>query len=108
MCLCWQEKTDGVYVEDWMVSIFITAAIDAKDKIVVAIIDLPGAFLHSENDGLADGSCCISNIQEIYIHNNMRREHSIYESPKSAIWNVKKCTFVLQKTQRWPKIMVFR
>ena len=33
-----------------MESIFITVAIDAKEQQDVTIMDLPGAFLHAEND----------------------------------------------------------
>ena len=31
-------------------AIFITSVIDAKENQEVAIVDLPGAFLHAEND----------------------------------------------------------
>ena len=31
-------------------SIFITSVIDAKENQELAVVDLPGAFLHAEND----------------------------------------------------------
>ena len=43
-------KGDTASPTAMMESIFITAAIDAKEGWDVAIMDLPGAFQHAKND----------------------------------------------------------
>ena len=44
------EKTEMASPTAMMESIFITTEIDAKEQWDVAIMDLPGAFIHVEND----------------------------------------------------------
>ena len=44
------EKVDTASPTAMIESIFITATIDMKEEQDVAIMDMPGAFLHAEND----------------------------------------------------------
>ena len=66
--------------------IFITSAIDAKEERDIAIMDLPGAFLHAYNDEKVV-MFMKGKMAELMVH--------IAHKNTKDIWHVAKCTVIL-------------
>jgi hypothetical protein len=88
-------------------SVFITAAIDAKEHRKVVTIDIPGAFSHANNEDYAImkmvETLCRTNredksqvVQEICRHQK-GLFCTIFPAAKSLIWNDEKRVTLLQK-----------
>ena len=68
-------------------SVFITSTIDAKESRKVATIDIPGAFLHADNEDYVIMKL-VGTLAELMVKTNpkMYRQYVILEKGKSMLY----------------------
>ena len=106
------DKTDAALLTAILESIFIAAAIDAKEYQNVAIMDLLEAFLYVCNDEkvimIMKGKMAelmahaAFQMHRKYITMTKVGEYIIYESAEGIVWNTNECTSVLQQAVAGP------
>jgi hypothetical protein len=84
-------------------SVFITTAIDAKEHWKVVTIDIPGAFLHADNEDYVIMKM-VGTLAELMVKTNPKLYRKYVVNKKgcsvvaeSLIWNDKMCNNLLQK-----------
>ena len=79
--LCARELTVGLD------SVFITSTIDAKERRKVVTIDIPGAFLHADNEDYVIMKM-VGTLAELMVKTNPKlyRQYVILEKGKSVLY----------------------
>ncbi len=80
-------------------SVFLTTTIDVKENREVVMIDIPGAFLHADNEDYVIMKMVgmLADVQAIYCSGE-RKVCIISAIAEGPVWNDEERAFILQKT----------